>query len=303
MERAGELRVAPSEASNGVQWLQVPGWEGIPWLWHGFSTRRSGKSTVYGADGQSELNLGFTADDPRGAVEANRRLLAEALTGEAETPLRTIRQVHSNFIVVADRDFADRPKPPKADGVITDQPGLLLGVLTADCVPVLAADKRKRVVGTFHAGWRGTAKRIVEAGIGRMRMEFGCRPEEMVAAIGPGIGQCCYAVGEEVLAQFESQFAYGRELFIEREGNGPTRAEFPATFLNRRAPGHGPTPTSLHLDLAEANRRQLMAAGLKAESIQVVGGCTSCLREWFFSHRASGGRTGRMMSGIGIRPR
>ena len=98
---------------------------------------------------------------------------------------------------------------------MTDEPGLLLGIQTADCIPVLVADRRRRAVAAFHAGWRGTVKRIVENGIGRMRMEFGSRPEDLLAAIGPGILACCYAVGEEVLSEFESQFSYGTDLFRE----------------------------------------------------------------------------------------
>ncbi len=94
-------------------------------------------------------------------------------------------------------------------------PACLLGIQTADCIPVLVADRKRRAVAAFHAGWRGTVKRIVESGIGRMRLEFGSRPEDLVAAIGPGIGPCCYAVGEEVLSGFESQFAYARQLFRE----------------------------------------------------------------------------------------
>ncbi len=98
---------------------------------------------------------------------------------------------------------------------MTDEPGLLLAIQTADCIPVLVADRKRRAVAAFHAGWRGTVKRIVEIGIGRMRLAFGSRPEDLVAAIGPGIGACCYAVGEEVLSEFESQFAYARALFRE----------------------------------------------------------------------------------------
>jgi YfiH family protein len=158
-------------------------------------------------------------------------------------------------------------------------------------------------VATFHAGWRGTAKRIVETGIGRMRFEFGSRPEDLIAAIGPGIGACCYAVGEETLSEFESQFAYARELFREVYSSDAVRTKYPMLFLTQRAPGHSPIGPSLHLDLIEANRRQLLSAGLKPRSIKLVGGCTSCQPELFFSHRASRGHAGRMLSVIGIRPR
>ena len=214
LERASpeELSLAappPRIAPNGVQWLAVPGWDKINWLWHGFSTRLGGQSRAYCADDEpGELNLGFTADDDRETVLRNRQLLVEALTGDPATPLVTLRQIHSTALVIAGPDDAARPQPRKGDGLMTDEPGLLLAIQTADCIPVLVADRKRRVVAAFHAGWRGTVKRIVEAGVGRMRLEFGCRPEDLVAAIGPGIGACCYAVGEEVLSSFESQFAY-----------------------------------------------------------------------------------------------
>ncbi len=312
MERAAPEELlkpapAPHVASNGVQWLAVPAWQKpgrqkIPWLWHGFSTRLGGLSRCYCAeDAPGELNLGFTGDDGRETVAANRRLLAEAVTGNPATPLVTLRQFHSNLLAVVTAADAARERPCKADGLITDEPGLLLGIQTADCIPVLVADRKRRVVAAFHAGWRGTVKRIVETGVGRMRLEFGCRPEDMVAAIGPGIGTCCYSVGEEVLSSFESQFMYARELFHEVESADVVRNKYPMLFLTQRAPGHSPIGPSLHLDLVEANRRQLLDAGLKPGSIQSVGGCTNCQTDLFFSHRASQGHAGRMLSVIGMR--
>ena len=290
-------------AQNGVEWLGVPGWERLPWLWHGFSTRRGGLSRAYCADdAPGELNLGFTDADDREAVTANRRLFAEATTGDAATPLACLRQVHSNVVVLSSNADGGRDRPCKGDGLMTAETGLLLGVQTADCIPVLVADRKLRVVAAFHAGWRGTVKRIVESGIGRMRIEFGSRTEDLVAAIGPGVGPCCYAVGEELLSEFESQFDYGRELFREVYDSDPVRAKYPMLFLTQRAPGHSPIGPSLHLDLVEANRRQLLAAGLKPRAIKTVGGCTSCQTDLFFSHRASNGHAGRMMAVIGIRP-
>jgi hypothetical protein len=298
----------PRVAANGVQWLAVPAWEkpgrlNLDWLWHGFSTRRGGASRAYCADGApGELNLGFTPSDDRETVVRNRRLLAEAVSGDPVMPLVTLRQIHSSLILTAGAADACRELPWKGDGMTTDEPGLLLGIQTADCIPVLVADRKRRVVAAFHAGWRGTVKRIVENGIGRMRLLYGCRPEDLIAAIGPGVGACCYAVGEEVLSGFESQFAYARELFREVYSTDPVRNKYPMLFLTQRAPGHSPIGPSLHLNLVEANRRQLLAAGLKPRSIQSIGGCTSCQREMFFSHRASQGHAGRMMSVIGIRP-
>jgi hypothetical protein len=279
----------------------VKGWD-LPWLWAGFSTRRGGTSRAYcSEDEPGELNLGFTEGDDRDAVQRNRRLLAEAVTGNAETPIVTVHQFHSNLIIDSGALDSSREKGLKADGHMTDTAGLLLAVLTADCVPVLVADRRKRVVAAFHAGWRGTVKRIVESGIGRMRLVYGSEPKDLIAAIGPAIGACCYAVGEEVQSEFESQFTYGRELFREVYDTDPVRQRYPMLFLTQRAPGHSDLGPSLHVDLIEANRRQLLAAGLKAKSIQVVGGCTQCHGDLFYSHRASGGHAGRMMAVIGIK--
>jgi len=291
--------------ANGVELLQIRAWlenkDLKKWLWHGFSTRRGGVSRAYCAEqAAGELNLGFTATDSREAVEQNRRLLAGAVTGSAETPIAVLRQFHSNLVVVANRADAQREKPRKADGVISAVPGLLVTIQTADCIPVLVADRRQRVVAAFHAGWRGTVKRIVQLGVGRMRLEFGCRPEDLVAAIGPGAAQCCYAVGEELLSEFESQFNYAQDLFREVFDSDPVRMKYPMLFLTQRAPGHSPIGPQLHLDLIEANRRQLLDAGVKASAISTTGGCTNCHAEMFFSHRASRGHAGRMMSVIGI---
>ncbi|MGA8729011.1 MAG: peptidoglycan editing factor PgeF [Terracidiphilus sp.] len=295
---------APRVAPNGVEWLPVPGWEKMPWLWCGFSTRKGGGSRAYCAeDAAGELNLGFTAEDSRETVAVNRRLLAEAITGDAATRLVTLRQIHSNLVTRVGTADALRERPWKGDGLMTAEPGLLLGIQTADCIPVLVADRKNNAVAAFHAGWRGTVKRIVESGVGRMRIEFGSKPEDLVAAIGPGVGACCYAVGEEVLSSFESQFTYARELFREVYDADPVRTKYPMLFLTQRAPGHSPIGPSLHLDLVEANRRQLIDAGLKASAIRVVGGCTNCQTELFFSHRASQGHAGRMLSVIGVRLR
>jgi polyphenol oxidase len=298
-----ELRPAaakPVRAENGVEWVSAADLKRIPWLWHGFSTRRGGVSSAYAEpEAPGEMNLGFTADDTREHVLRNRELLAEAVTGSTKTPVVTIRQIHSNIVAVADSSHIG--KPCEGDGLLTAEHGLLIGVLTADCTPVLVADCKKKVVAAFHAGWRGTVKRIVEGGIERMRLEFGSQPEDLVAAIGPGIGPCCYAVGEEVRAEFTSQFAYAAELFHEIYDAEPVKQKYPMLFQTQRAPGHSPVGPSLHLNVAEANRRQLLDAGLKPRNISMVGGCTNCQPKLYFSHRGSQGRAGRMLSVIGIK--
>ena len=194
----------------------------------------------------------------------------------------------------------------RGDGMMTNVPGVFLGIQTADCVPVLVADVRRRAVAAFHAGWRGTLARIVERGIGTMRLRYGSRPRDLVAAIGPSIGPCCYAVGEEVRHEFESQFAYARELFSEVYDSDPVRERYPLLFLTARAPGHSNIGPQIHLDLWQANRRQLLDAGVPARRITVIGECTACAGlgtasgRKYFSHRAESGFTGRMMAVIGV---
>jgi polyphenol oxidase len=299
------LRPSPTPhiAANGVRYLPVSAWDKIPWLWHGFSTRQGGMSRPYcPEDAPGELNLGFTEADDRDHVVRNRILLAEAVSGDPTTPLITLRQIHSNLVRAVSADDAGRNRPWKADGAFTNVPGILIGIQTADCIPVLVADKKRRVIAAFHAGWRGTVQRIVETGVGRMRLDYGSRPQDLVAAIGPGAGPCCYSVGEEVQSQFDSQFVYSRELFHEVYSADAVHNKYPMLFLTQCAPGHSPIGPSLHLDLIEANRRQLLEAGLSPKSIQVTGGCTNCQTDLFFSHRASRGYAGRMMAVIGIKP-
>ena len=252
-----------------VEIVRVAEWGRYEWLQHGFSTRQGGFSQAYGSD---DLNLGFTHDDRRERVQQNRlRFLAEAARGAR---LETVRQVHGATVHVVGAAAGEPLREAvEADGMITATAGVALGILTADCVPVLIADTRLRVVGAFHAGWRGTAAGIAAKGVEWMRSEFGSTPEHMIAAVGPSIGACCYQVGEELRGEFE-----------------------PGLFA-RRAGG-------LWLDLWEANRRQFVAAGLAAEAVTVLQECTSCARvgqaRKYFSHRAEKGLTGRSLAVIAV---
>jgi hypothetical protein len=294
-------RPRPRRTSNHIEVIQSPLFTAIPWLLSGFSTRTGGKTDVYNS---GELNLGFTPADSRETVLENRRLFFNEVTGNPDFPTVTLRQIHSSLIRrVTTSDATSAEARLKADGLMTSEPGLLLCIQTADCIPVLVADRKNRAVAAFHAGWRGTLKRIVQNGVGRMRLEFGSRPGDLIAAIGPGVGQCCYAVGEEVRSEFLSQFAYAPELSRDVYDSDPIREKYPMLFLTARAPGHSNIGPSLHLDLAEANRRQLLDAGLAPEAISVIGDCTSCQTSRYFSHRAEHGFTGRMLSVIGIRDR
>lgn len=278
--------------------LQTPHLEKLPWLIHGFSTRQGGYSRAYGGHA---LNLGFTKTDSRAAVERNRAALLAKLGagGRRPWPLVTLRQIHSDIIHAI---TAPPDEPLVGDGLVTNVPGIVLAVQTADCLPVILVDTKKRAVGVFHAGWRGTVKRIVEKGVGAMRLHFGSRPGDLEAAIGPGVRNCCYTVGEEVRANFRSQFGYAEKLFHQVEESDPVREKYPMLFLTARAPGHSTLPVKIFLDLAEANRRQLLDVGVSAKKIQASELCTSCNTDTLFSHRAERGNTGRLMGVAGIRP-
>ncbi len=243
---------------------------GIP---HGFSTRTGGSSTAYCRKeaGAGELNLGFTASDGRHNVLRNREKLLVDVFGSA-LPLVTLHQVHSALTVQVTTIDAGEEATSQGDGLVTDEPALALGIQTADCVPVLVADRRRGVVAAFHAGWRGTLARIVEQGVGMMRARYGSDPAELVAAIGPSIRGCCYSVGREVVDAFHAQFRYAGVLL---SGEEPSR-----------------------LDLAAANRQQLLASGLETNNIDDMDLCTRCRTDLFFSYREEAGFTGRMLSVI-----
>ena len=268
----------------------------IPWLIHGFSTRVGGYSRVYGG---STLNLGFTQHDTRATVEHNREVFLRNIgaVNRKSWPLVTLRQIHSDLIYCISRTPAAQLA---GDGLITQEASILLAVQAADCLPVILADVKRKAVGVFHAGWRGTLRRIVEKGLGEMRRCFGSLPRDIHAAIGPGIRGCCYQVGPEVRDNFESQFAYAAELFRETKESDEIRERYPLLFLTARAPGHSQLPKKIFLDLVEANRRQLITSGVSARSICVSDLCTACRPDLLFSHRAESGVTGRMLAAVGI---
>jgi polyphenol oxidase len=277
----------------------------LPWLIHGFSTRVGGFSRAYG---KSDLNLGFTKEDSHPTVERNRAAFLRTLGAGTNKrnnfpnpdlwPLITLRQIHSDIV----HCISKAPDEQLAgDGLVTATPGLLLGIQTADCLPVILVDTKRRAVGVFHAGWRGTAQRIVEKGVGEMHRCFGSRSRDLKAAIGPGIHGCCYEVGEEVRVKFESQFAYAAKLFREVKESDPVREKYPLLFLTARAPGHGELPPKIFLNLVEANRRQLLTAGVPARNIEASPLCTQCNPDLLFSYRGEKGKTGRMMAVAAIR--
>ena len=186
--------------------------------------------------------------------------------------LRTARQVHSDKLVVIPVSPAPPTEVPHpgADGLLSRQPGHLLGVRTADCLPILFVDRAKRGVAAVHAGWRGTLKLIARRAVQRMTAEFGSQEADIEAAIGPAIGRCCFEVGSEVANRFDEAFV------------------------------HGSDPP--HVDLINATRRQLFEAGINPAKISVANACTHCLARDYFSHRRSPGEgAGRMLAFVGVR--
>jgi hypothetical protein len=276
---------------QGLRIVQVPAFSKIPWLIHGFSTRPGGVSP---RDEEKVLNLGFTEWDTRQNVIENRQRFQSAL-GARNFPLVPLKQIHSDLV----RLFASVPaQPVPADAAVTNHRGLLLAVQTADCVPILLVDPKKRAVAAIHAGWRGTLRRIGAKTVGHMRMHFGSKPSDILAAIGPAIGGCCYEVGTEIATDFLSQFADGPDFFDEfRTGDEPN----PVQWLNQMPPGHQPPPKNVLLDLHKANASQLREAGLKEANILVSNVCTACRPDLLFSYRKQGATSGRQMSAIAIR--
>jgi hypothetical protein len=281
--------------------LEAKSFASQKWLAHGFSTRLGGASelTPSGPPARTEnvLNLGFVDWDTRARVEENRKKFMKAI-GAQGTFLIALRQFHSDAIHIVD---APPPQPLSGDALITATPGLLIAVQTADCVPILLVDTKHRVVAAIHAGWRGTLKRIAEKVLGRMRMVFGTEPASVLAALGPGIAQCCFEVGPDVVKEFATQFAPAREWF-----DGPfdqlTSGEDPnpLPWLNMRPPGHQPPEPRAYLDLHAANRYILERAGVPARNITAIDLCTASRTDLLFSYRREK-PTGRLMAAIAIR--
>jgi polyphenol oxidase len=294
--------------ARGLQILEAPRLAQFDWLVHGFSTRPGGASELRanrdgGEATEKALNLGFTDWDTRDRVLKNRGDFFAALNA-SKMRVIALRQIHSDIVQVVNSSNSEPSGDAlKGDALITNQPGFLLVVQTADCVPILLADKKRRAIAAIHAGWRGTLQRIAEKALGRMQMEFGTRPQDVIAALGPGIGQCCFEVGPEVVAEFAAKFTQANEWFkgpfdsLARGDNDPNWLP----WLTMRPPGHQLPEPRAHLDLIAANRAILINAGILPGNISSSGFCTACRTDLFFSYRRER-ITGRMMAAIGIRP-
>lgn len=279
---------------------------------HAFSTRAGGASRAPARG----LNLGFTAGDARARVEKNRQEFLAAI-GAKRFDLADVHQIHSTLVFRVQRSASGRlqylpcgylpesAKPvPAGDALITNEPGILLSVRSADCVPILLVDPERRVVAAIHAGWKGVLGGIAEKAAGEMRRQFQSQPGRILAAIGPSIRACCYEVSEDLAAAFCGAFPEGEQFVRKPPQDKPGREAYPPPFLSFSPPGHGPEGgLSPHLDLVAAARYQLRRAGLKPANIHTADFCTACRTDLFYSHRKEGSRTGRMMAVVGIRPR
>jgi polyphenol oxidase len=295
-----------------LQILESPLLARSNWLAHGFSTRPGGASERAANHNASAakneraveqvLNIGFTEWDSRELVLQNRGKFFVAL-GANKMRVAALRHIHSDIVhVVGASKFPQGDLTPKGDALITREPGVLLTIQIADCIPILLADTKRRAVAAIHSGWRGTAQRIAEKTLGRMQMEFGTRPQDVIAAMGPGIGACCYEVGHEVVKEFTAKFPNARDWFtgpFDALENGDNDSNW-LPWLTMRPPGHAPPAPRAHLDLIAANRAILADAGIAAENISSSGFCTACRGDLFFSYRREQ-TTGRLLAAIGIR--
>lgn len=246
--------------AGGLDLLRFERLSAVPGVVHAISSRAGGVS-----EGRcASLNVSYSVGDARANVDENLGRLASAL-GAHRAQLFSPYQVHGRAVTVVTPETIPAPR---CDVLITRSRGRLLLLRYADCTPVLIADPRQGAVAAVHAGWRGSAQRAAAAAVDALVQAFGSRPSDIVAAIGPAIGPCCYTVGPDVV-----------EAFADRPwllGGGT-------------------------LDLWSANQQALVEAGVPSEQIELAGICTRCQAERFFSHRANGGQpAGRFAAVIGL---
>lgn len=261
---------------DGVAWYSVEHLGPQDSVLAAVSTRHGGVSP----DSLASLNLSYRVGDDPARVRENRRRFARAV-GFDEQMVVCGQQVHGNRVAYVDEGSAgagyERAETavPAVDGLVTDRPGVILWLVFADCVPVLAFDPTRPAVGIAHAGWRGTVSGIARELLRTMAEHVGSRPADVLVAVGPSIGPCCYEIGDDVVAATRQAFA-----------DLP-----PLTTVGGR----------MSLDLWQANHRRLTEAGVGTSRIALCGLCTRCHADEFYSHRGQRGRAGRMAAVIGLR--
>lgn len=266
-----ETRNYRSEEGYVLPYLSFSSYEALPYIRHMFTTREGGVSK----DIYESLNLSFTRGDDETAVLENYRRVAQAL-GTTIDHIVTSDQTHTTNVrpvgkedlgkgITCPRDYKD------VDGMITDQPGVLLATFYADCVPLYFVDPVHKAIGLSHSGWRGTVGRMGQATVEAMERSFGSQPKDLLCAIGPSICQDCYEVSRDVAEAFIFAF--------------PTHEK---EILQAGALG------KYQLDLWKANEIVLTEAGVLKEHIDLAGLCTCCNSSLLFSHRASKGKRGNL---------
>jgi polyphenol oxidase len=246
----------------------VSAWRGRN-LWHNFLGRRGGVSP----GPYESLNLSYLCGDDPAAVRGNWRRVQACFAPGVEVV--QVHQVHGNRVHAADRQ--SRGVIATGDGMVSGAAGIVLGILTADCVPVLLFEPEAQVVGALHAGWRGVIADIAAAGVSAM-MALGARPRRIEAALGPAIGACCFEIDASLARRFEAEIT-GASSHVRDAGQNKAL-----------------------IDLKGVLRDQLTRAGLEDGAITGIPVCTRCSNDRFFSRRATGGRTsGLQLSFIGLR--
>lgn len=266
-----ETRNYRSEEGYVLPYLSFSSYEALPYIRHMFTTREGGVSK----DIYESLNLSFTRGDDETAVLENYRRVAQAL-GTSIDHIVTSDQTHTtNVRPVGKEDLGKgitRPRDYKdVDGMITDQPGVLLATFYADCVPLYFVDPVHKAIGLSHSGWRGTVGRMGQATVEAMERSFGSQPKDLLCAIGPSICQDCYEVSRDVAEAFIFAFPIHEKEILQAGALG-----------------------KYQLDLWKANEIVLTEAGVLKEHIDLAGLCTCCNSSILFSHRASKGKRGNL---------
>ena len=264
---------------DGISFLACEKLEEIPFITHGFSTRKGGVSEgIF-----DSMNLSFTRGDDEEAVKENFARMAKAIGVEADS-LVFAKQTHTTNVRVVTAE--DRGKGitkvldyDDIDGLITNVPGLCLTTFYADCVPLFVVDPVHKAIGLSHSGWRGTVARMGQATLERMKETFGTKAEDVVVAIGPSICQECYEVSEDVIIEFKNNFdsKWWDSLYYKKE-NG-----------------------RYQLNLWKANEIIFLESGVNKENIAVTNVCTNCNADLLWSHRATKGQRGSLAAFMAIK--
>ena len=268
-----EEHIFDENVVNGVPYLSYPLLEETGAVKHGFSTKLGGVSTGSCAT----MNISTTRGDDPEAVAENRRRIGAAIGVRPEDMTYTHQTHTTNVAVVRAEDRGRRFL--ETDGMVTNVPGICLVTFYADCVPLFLVDPVKKAIGLSHSGWRGTVGKMGKVTVQAMRREYGSRPEDIVAAIGPSICQDCYEVSEDVIDRFRDSFneAVWPKLFYRKE-NG-----------------------KYQLDLWRANEEVFLETGIRRENLAVTNLCTHCNQEVLFSHRATGEKRGNLSAFLALK--